>query len=157
MIFFSTVKFTRGNEKNMSSLLIPKSQKVWKESVGIGPGSFNQSVMCLKSDSLIVTSYFSKPNQKDGSLVLQWFISSSLNMGGTAFYLKTHVWVSTYHLHTIFLQFLTSKRHCTYFEIWGVVLIALPITSLGVFLEYQHDRTPSKCRSGQQHTCTYIH
>ncbi len=38
---FSAVKFSRANEKNMTFLLIPKSQKVWKNSEAIGPGSFN--------------------------------------------------------------------------------------------------------------------
>ncbi len=40
-VHFSTVKLNRGNEKNMSHLLIPKSLKVWKKSEVIGPGSFN--------------------------------------------------------------------------------------------------------------------
>ncbi len=31
MVHFSAVKFTRGNEKNMNFLLIPKSTKVWKK------------------------------------------------------------------------------------------------------------------------------
>ena len=30
MVHFSVVKFTRGNKNNMSFLLIPESQKVWK-------------------------------------------------------------------------------------------------------------------------------
>ena len=41
-IHFSAVKFNRGNDKNISFLLIPISQKVWKKkSETIGPGSFN--------------------------------------------------------------------------------------------------------------------
>ncbi len=39
-VHFSAVKFTRGNEKNMSFLLIPKSPTVWKKSEAIGPGIF---------------------------------------------------------------------------------------------------------------------
>ncbi len=39
-VHFSAVKFTTGNEKNMSFLLIPKSPKVWKKSETIGPGTF---------------------------------------------------------------------------------------------------------------------
>ena len=38
-VHFSAVKFTSGNEKNMSFLLIPKSQKGWKKSEAIEPGS----------------------------------------------------------------------------------------------------------------------
>ncbi len=38
---FSAVKFTRGIEKNMSFLLIPKFPKVWEKSEAIGPGTFN--------------------------------------------------------------------------------------------------------------------
>ncbi len=37
---FSAVKFTRGNEKNMGFLLIPKSLKVWEKSEANGPGTF---------------------------------------------------------------------------------------------------------------------
>ncbi len=40
MVYFSAVKFTRGNEKNMGFLLIPKFSKVWKKSEAIGPGTF---------------------------------------------------------------------------------------------------------------------
>ncbi len=40
MVHFSAVKFTRGNEKNMSFLLIPKSPKVKEKSEAIGPGTF---------------------------------------------------------------------------------------------------------------------
>ncbi len=42
MVDFSAVKFTKGYEKNMSFLLIPKSPKVWQKSEAIGPGSFNR-------------------------------------------------------------------------------------------------------------------
>ncbi len=42
-VHFSAVKFTRGNEKNMSFLLIPKSPKLWEKSEAIGPGTFNGS------------------------------------------------------------------------------------------------------------------
>ena len=41
---FSAVIFTRGNEKNMSFLLIPKCHKVWKKIEVIRPGSFS---LCL--------------------------------------------------------------------------------------------------------------
>ncbi len=54
MVYFSAVKFTRGNEKNMSFLLIPKSQKVWKKSEAIRPGTFKywrcQNMWNLKID-----------------------------------------------------------------------------------------------------------
>ncbi len=43
IVHFSAVKFTRGNEKNMSFLLILKSPKVWEKSEAIGPGTFNYS------------------------------------------------------------------------------------------------------------------
>ena len=48
-VHFSAVKFTRGNEKNMSFLLIPKSQKVWKKSEASGPGSFKGGMPSSKS------------------------------------------------------------------------------------------------------------
>ncbi len=48
-VHFSSIKFTRGNEKHMTFLLIPKSLKFGKKSEAIGPGSFNnfQSKKCL--------------------------------------------------------------------------------------------------------------
>ncbi len=49
MVDFTAVKFTRGNEKNMSFLLIPKShQKASKKSQSIGLGSFK---LCVKDPS----------------------------------------------------------------------------------------------------------
>ena len=43
-VHFAAVKFTKGNEKKSSFLLIPKSQqKVWKKSDAIGPGTFKMS------------------------------------------------------------------------------------------------------------------
>ncbi len=42
--YFSAVKFTRGNEKNMSFLLIPKSPKVGEKSDAIGPGTFKSNL-----------------------------------------------------------------------------------------------------------------
>ncbi len=39
-VHFSAVQFSRGNEKNMSFLLIPKSLKVWTKYEAIRPGSF---------------------------------------------------------------------------------------------------------------------
>ncbi len=41
-VHFSTVKFTRGNEINMSFLLISRSQEVWNEFEAIKSCSFNQ-------------------------------------------------------------------------------------------------------------------
>ena len=46
-VHFSAVKFTRGNEKNMTFLLIPKFQKVWKNFEAIGPGSFKWNLTIL--------------------------------------------------------------------------------------------------------------
>ncbi len=40
MVHFSAVNFTRGNEKNMSFLLIPKYPKIWEKSEANGPGTF---------------------------------------------------------------------------------------------------------------------
>ncbi len=40
-VHFPAVKFPRGNKKNRSFLLIPKSPKVWEKFEVIGPGSFN--------------------------------------------------------------------------------------------------------------------
>ncbi len=40
-VHFPAIKLTRGNEKNICFLLIPKSLKVWEKSEVIGPGSFN--------------------------------------------------------------------------------------------------------------------
>ncbi len=37
-VHFSAVKFIRGDEENMSFLLIPKSLKVWEKSEAIRPG-----------------------------------------------------------------------------------------------------------------------
>ncbi len=51
-VHFSAIKFTRGNEKNMSCLLIPKSLKVWEKSEAIGPGTF-------KFNCYISVSHFS--------------------------------------------------------------------------------------------------
>ncbi len=42
-VHFPAVKFTRGNEKNTSFLLIPKSPKLWGKSEVIGPGTFKQN------------------------------------------------------------------------------------------------------------------
>ncbi len=39
-VHFPSVRFTRGNEKNTSFLLIPKSPKVWEKSEVIRPDSF---------------------------------------------------------------------------------------------------------------------
>ncbi len=38
-VHFSAVKFTKGNVKNMSFLLIPKSPKAWEKPEAIGPGT----------------------------------------------------------------------------------------------------------------------
>ncbi len=46
-VHFSAVKFTRGNEKNMSFLLISKSPKVWEKSETIGPGTFNFNLFSI--------------------------------------------------------------------------------------------------------------
>ncbi len=54
-VYFSAVKFTRSNEKNMSFLLIPKSPKVWEKSEAIGPGTFNWSYM--NNEHLVVLKY----------------------------------------------------------------------------------------------------
>ncbi len=43
-VHFSAVKFTWGNEKNMSFLLIPKSPKVEEKSEAIGPVTFNNYI-----------------------------------------------------------------------------------------------------------------
>ncbi len=48
-VHFSAVKFTRGNEKKMSFLLIPKSPKVWKKSEAIGPGTFKCLFLYVQS------------------------------------------------------------------------------------------------------------
>ncbi len=47
-VHFSAVKFDRGNEKNMSFFLIPKSPKVSEKSEAIGPGTFkfNKWMLC---------------------------------------------------------------------------------------------------------------
>ncbi len=52
MVHFSAVKFDRGNEKNMSFLLIPKSPKVWEKSEAIGPGTFN--IISSLSENIIL-------------------------------------------------------------------------------------------------------
>ncbi len=41
-VHFSAVKFTSGNEKNMSFLLVPESPKVWNKSEAIGPGTLSR-------------------------------------------------------------------------------------------------------------------
>ncbi len=56
MVHFSAVKFTRGNEKNMSFLLIPKSPKVWEKSEGIGPGTFKVAFLFLLHMTCIMTN-----------------------------------------------------------------------------------------------------
>ena len=44
-VHFSAVKFTKGNENNMSFLLIPTFPKVWeKKSKAIEPGTFNGGI-----------------------------------------------------------------------------------------------------------------
>ncbi len=55
---FSAVKFTRGNEKNMRFLLIPKSQKVRKKSEVIGLGSFKLRVVQNSRCYVYKTSHF---------------------------------------------------------------------------------------------------
>ncbi len=42
-VHFLAVTFTRGGEKNMTILLIPKSQKVWEKSGPIGLGFFKST------------------------------------------------------------------------------------------------------------------
>ncbi len=54
MFHFSAVEFSRGNEKNMSFLLTPESQKVWQKSEAIRPGFFNMLVYLLNIDSFLL-------------------------------------------------------------------------------------------------------
>ncbi len=58
-VHFSAVKFTKGNEKNMSFLLIPKSLKVWEKSEAIGLGTFNSNILnlivfCLQDQLMVM-------------------------------------------------------------------------------------------------------
>ncbi len=48
---FPAVKFTRGNEKNTSFLLIPKSLKIWEKSEVIRPGSFKCKIFHKVSEN----------------------------------------------------------------------------------------------------------
>ncbi len=61
-VHFPAVKFTRGNEKNTSFLLIPKSPKVWEKSEVIGPGSFKsvseRSMLRVCDDDKITCAMF---------------------------------------------------------------------------------------------------
>ncbi len=49
-VHFSTAKFTTGNKKNISFLLIPKSPKLCKKSEAIGPGTLNNFFFSLLTE-----------------------------------------------------------------------------------------------------------
>ncbi len=84
MVHFSAVRFTRGNEKNMSFLLIPKSPKVWEKSEAIGPGTFNITISFIFILSLFCCSVFSLIVHSNGAInstIKVWVIVGSSNSG----------------------------------------------------------------------------
>ncbi len=63
-VHFSAVKFTRGNEKNMNFVLIPKSLKVWKKSETVGLGSFKSDYLKWKIPLLVPKEVLDLPPPK---------------------------------------------------------------------------------------------
>ena len=59
MVHFSAVKFTKGNEKNMSFLLISKSHRVWKNSEGIRLGTLIPSFISESNLSTKKSDFYS--------------------------------------------------------------------------------------------------